>query len=96
MTIPYNIGLESLTEKITAKFETRFEDIGKGKKKLTYIVPGEFTVNGDTLVLTGSEAGKLGSITYHTVKSLMPPIKPLKKYFDGMIGVLEKLNKPIF
>lgn len=96
MTIPYNIGLESLTEKITDKFKKRFDDIGDNKKKLLFIVPGEFTVNGEPLELTGSEAGKLGSITYHTVKSLMPPIKPLKKYFEGMIDVLEKLNKPIF
>lgn len=96
MTIPYNIGLESLTEKITDKFKKRFDDIGEKKKKLFFIVPGEFTVNGLPLELTGSEAGKLGSITYHTVKALMPPIKPLKTYFEGMIDVLEKLNKPIF
>lgn len=96
MTIPYNIGLETLTEKITDKFKKRFEDIGDGKKKLYFTVPAEFTVNGVPLDLTGSEAGKLGSITYHTVKALMPPIKPLKRYFEGMIDVLEKFNKPIF
>lgn len=95
MTIPYNIGLESLTGKITEKFEKRFDEID-GTKKVTYTVPGEYTVDGVPLELTGSEAGKLGSITYHTVKTLMPPIKPLKEYFEGMIDVLQKLNKPIF
>ena len=96
MTIPYNIGLERLTEKITSKFITQFEDIGGGKKKLLYLVPGELTVDGTELSLTGYEAGKLGSIIYHTVGRLMPPIEPLKRYFEGMISILAKLNKPIF
>ncbi len=96
MTIPYNIGLSRLTEKITDKFITRFDDLPDGKKKLSFIVPGELTIDGEELVLTGYEAGKLGSIIYHTVTGLMPPIKPLKKYFEGMMNVLEKLNQPIF
>ncbi|UYZ01848.1 DNA-directed RNA polymerase (plasmid) [Peribacillus frigoritolerans] len=96
MTIPYNIGLEGLTKKISAKFETVFEDNGEGGKRLLFRVPVELTVDGQPLVLTGSECGKLGSLIYHTVKGLMPPIKPLKQYFNGMMNVLAKLNKPIF
>lgn len=96
MTIPYNIGLEGLTEKITAKFITEFEEQPDGTKKLKFIVPGDLTVDNIPLILTGREAGKLGSIIYHTVRSLMPPIKPLKDYFEAMINVLEKLNRPVF
>jgi hypothetical protein len=83
MTIPYNIGLARLTEKITDKFVTRFDDLPDGKKKLSFIVPGELTIDGEELVLTGYEAGKLGSIIYHTVTRLMPPIKPLKNTLRG-------------
>lgn len=96
MTIPYNIGMEGLTTKITDKFIPRFEEQPDGKKKLSYLVPAELTQGGEEIVLTGHEAGKLGSIIYHTVTGLMPPIKPLKKYFEGMMDVLERLNQPIF
>lgn len=96
MTIPYNVGLEGLTEKITDKFKRRFEVSEDGSKRLKYTVPCELTVNSAPLELTGYEAGKLGSIIYHTVKSLMPPIQLLKEYFEGMINVLAVLNKPIF
>lgn len=96
MTIPYNIGLAHLTEKITDKFVTQFKEGPEGIVKLTYLVPGELSVDGEEFVLTGQEAGKLGSIVYHTITKSMPPIKPLKKYFEGMMKVLEKLNQPIF
>lgn len=95
MTIPYNIGLESLTEKITGNFKMYFVE-EDGSKKLRFLVPAEFTVDGEELVLSGKEAGKLGSLVYHTVKGLMPPIQPLKDYFSGILKVLAKLNKPIF
>ena len=95
MTIPYNIGLESLTEKITVNFQRSFVE-ENGAKKLRFLVPAEFTVDGKELNITGKNAGKLGSIVYHTVKGLMPPIQPLKDYFTGVLKVLAKLNKPIF
>lgn len=96
MTIPYNIGLEGLTKKISAKFETVFEDNEDGGKRLMFRVPGELTEDGIPLLLTGSECGKLGSIIFRTVNGLMPPIIPLRQYFNGMIDVLAKLNRPIF
>ena len=95
MTIPYNIGLESLTEKITAKFEKYFIE-EQGKMRLKFLVPVEYTVNSEPLILTGSEAGTLGAVIYRTVKGLMPPIQQLKDYFSGFIVVLSKVNKPIF
>jgi DNA-directed RNA polymerase len=95
MTIPYNIGLESLSEKITDKFQKSFVE-EKGAKKLRFLVPAELTIDGKELIITGKDAGKLGSIIYHTVKGLMPPIQPLKDYFTGVLKVLAKLNKPIF
>lgn len=95
MTIPYNIGLETLTEKITDKFRKYFVE-EEDAKKLRFLVPAEFTVDGEELILTGQYAGKLGSIVYHTVKAMMPPIQPLKDYFSGMLKVLAKVNKPIF
>lgn len=95
MTIPYNIGLESLQEKITENFTKYFEE-EEGSKKLRFLVGGELTVDGKDLVITGQEAGKLGSIVYQTVKGLMPPVQPLKDYFKGILKVLAQLNKPIF
>lgn len=95
MTIPYNIGLETLTEKITDKFVQYFEGEGKNAK-LRYEVPAEFTVDGQKLILCGAEAGKLGSLVYHTVKAVIPPIQPLKDYFKGILKVLSVVNQPIF
>ena len=95
MTIPYNIGLESLSKKITDKFQCYFVE-ENNVKKLRFLVPAELTVDGKELIITGRDAGKLGSIVYHTVKGLMPPIQPLKDYFTGVLKVLAKLNKPIF
>ena len=95
MTIPYNIGLESLTEKITAKFEKYFIE-ENGKMRLKFLVPADYTVNGEPLILTGSEAGTLGSVIYRTVKGLMPPIQILKDYFSGFITILSKVDKPIY
>ncbi len=97
MTIPYNIGLEALTSKITDNFEMYFVEGENGKKNVMFKVPQDLTVCGkQPLLLNGHEAGKLGSIVFHTVNSLMPPIEPLKKYFRKMLNVLAKLNKPIF
>lgn len=97
MTIPYNIGLESLTSKITDKFEMFFVEGKEGKKNVMFRVPEGLRVRSDhELVLNGREAGKLGSIVYHTVRTMMPPIEPLKNYFRGMLNVLATLNKPIF
>ena len=95
MTIPYNIGLESLSEKITDNFQKSFVE-ENGAKKLRFLVPAELTIDGKELIITGKDAGKLGSIVYHTVRGLMPPIQPLKDYFAGVLKVLAKLNKPIF
>lgn len=95
MTIPYNIGLKSLTGKITDNFIKSLE--GEcGNKKLKFVVPAEFTIDGKDVVLNGQEAGKLGSLVFNTVKRLMPPIQPLKDYFAGILKVLAKVNKPIF
>jgi DNA-directed RNA polymerase len=95
MTIPYNIGLEGLTEKITDNFQKSFVE-ENGVKKLWFLVPAELTIDGKELMITGKIAGKLGSIIYHTVKAMMPPIQPLKDYFARVLKVLAKLNKPIF
>ena len=95
MTIPYNIGLESLTNKITDQFEKYFVE-EDGGKRLRFLIPAELTVDSKELIITGQDAGKLGSIVYHTVKGLMPPIQPLKDYFKGVLKVLAKINKPIF
>lgn len=95
MTIPYNIGLKSLTGKITDNFIKSLEG-EDGNKKLRFLVPAEFTVEGKEVVLNGKEAGKLGSLVFNTVKRLMPPIQPLKDYFTGILKVLAKVNKPIF
>lgn len=83
MTIPYNIGLESLSEKITDKFQKSFVEENGAKKLRFFLVPAELTIDGKELIITGKDAGKLGSIVYHTVKGLMPPIQPLKDYFAG-------------
>jgi DNA-directed RNA polymerase len=95
MTIPYNIKLESLTEKITDKFEKFFIDEGK-TKKLLFKVPKELSRNNEAFNLTGHEAGKLGSIVYLVVTSMMPPIQPLKDYFAKIIRIVAKINEPIF
>lgn len=95
MTIPYNIGLEKLTEKITDKFVKYL--VGEGKDaKLMFEVPEEFTVDGRKLILKGAEAGKLGSLVYHTVRAVIPPMQPLKDYFESFLKVLSKVNQPIF
>lgn len=95
MTIPYNIKLDSLTERITDKFEKFYQD-KDGSMKLFYKVPKEFSCNNVPFVLTGHEAGKLGSIVYIVVTSMMPPIEPLKDYFKKMLRILSILNEPIF
>jgi len=95
MTIPYNIGLEGLTEKITDKFDKYIEEID-GAKKLRFLVPGTLTVDGQPMTITGQEAGKLGSVIYHTVKGLIPPIQILKDYFTGILKIMSRVNKPIF
>jgi hypothetical protein len=99
MTIPYNISLEGLTEKITDNFEKYFveENVnGTTVKKLMFKVGGEFTVNGEPVILTGSEAGKLGSIIFNVVNTMMTPVQSLKQYFHKMLVILKYINKPMF
>lgn len=95
MTIPYNIGLKSLTAKITSSF-TKIYEGEEENKKVKFIVGGELTYGGEEVILNGREAGKLGSLVFFTVRRLMPPIQPLKDYFSGILKVLGEINKPIF
>ncbi len=103
MTIPYNIKLEGLTEKITENFEKFYDKVEimengvkKIEHKLFFKVDGKQSVNGKSFVLTGSEAGKLGSIIFNTVNIIMTPLDPLKRYFKDMIKIVSHLNEPIY
>lgn len=90
MTIPYNISLEGLTDQILNDFIKYTDD-----KKLYFKVPSEYTLNNEELVLTGSQAGKLGAIVFKVVSNSMPNIKVLRVYFNKVIDILSKLNLPV-
>ena len=93
MTIPYNIGLETLSERITEKFDRFFTEVD-GSKKLFFRVSGEFTLDGREVILTGREAGILASVVFKTVSNIIPNVEHLKNYFRGMISILRWLNQP--
>ncbi len=137
MTIPYNVGLKTMSKRLLEKYEKGYEDVGdvnavfggivgniwksegdhtlaecqaryvKGEektklkrkvmdKRLIFKVPANKTLSGEGVVLTGYEAGKLASIVYRVVNSMMPSINPLRSYLRNMINVLAKLRKPVF
>lgn len=52
--------------------------------------------NNDELIFTQTELNKLGNIIKQTVLSIIPPFNNLKKYFDGIIEILNILNLPIY
>jgi len=96
MTIPYNVKLESMTKQLTDKFETFYVEVSKDTKKLYFKIPAALTVDNKEHILTGREAGLLGSIVYKTVLSIIKPVNDYRNYISKIIKIFKLLNKPIF
>lgn len=104
MTIPYNIGLEGVTEQITDKFlkvlveqqPPVIDKYGKNKKNLFYIIPSELTLKNESVKITGRQAGLLGSLIYRTVLTFISPVNDLREYFKSVMKIFKLLGKPIF
>lgn len=66
------------------------------KGKLFFKVNKKESVNGESFVLTGSEARKLGLLVYIVITSMIKPIIPLRNYFNDIFKILSHLNQPIY
>lgn len=78
MTIPYNISLEGIVEKIEDSMVS--EKIWENKK-CYYVIKPEFVKGGGSLTLNGSAFGKLAYIIYNSLYQIAPPLKGLILFF---------------
>lgn len=92
MTIPYNISLSGISEKIqsTIVSHTVWED-----KKIYYYIKPEFVKNRDSLVINGNCFGGLVKCIFTSLYNIAPPIQVLVKYFTSITKLLKEIDKPI-
>lgn len=93
MTIPYNITLDGISEKIV---ETIVAKVDWVLKKPYYIINPKYVTDDKPLVLGASEFGVLSYLIYSSLYDIAPVINPLIKYLSSMVRFLDKLKLPIF
>lgn len=96
MTIPYNVGLNTMTKQLVEQgfFNLKWESLDK-LKTCFYEVNPDYVKNKEKLYLTSSEMGALSNILHKSVYNIFPTLKFFKNYLDELINVIIKLNKPI-
>jgi DNA-directed RNA polymerase len=74
----------------------KIKDKNKNKGSYIYIPHKEIYERNNSFYLTSSELFKFALIVRITVLNIIPPFIKLKKYFDGIINILEALDLPFF
>ena len=93
MTIPYNISLSGITEKLesTIVLEKIFEH-----KKCYYKIDPDFIRGQDkVLCLTASEFGVLSRFIYNSLYDMIPSLKLLTEFLNSLVKLLQKVDKPV-
>nr|QWO71425.1 RNA polymerase [Termitomyces sp. T73sscA] len=108
MTIPYNVGLETMGKQlISAGFFTRYtESLCQEKDKDTIdskicyfysvspnLIKEEF--KGDIINFSSREMGKFFSLLYSAVYETFPSLKKYVEYLNKFADIFGKLNAPI-
>nr|QWO71412.1 RNA polymerase [Termitomyces sp. T28]QWO71415.1 RNA polymerase [Termitomyces sp. T60a]QWO71420.1 RNA polymerase [Termitomyces sp. T99]QWO71421.1 RNA polymerase [Termitomyces sp. T132]QWO71424.1 RNA polymerase [Termitomyces sp. T8] len=106
MTIPYNVGLNTMGQQlISAGFFSRHTECMYKEKdtissKICYfysvspnLIKEEF--KGDIITFTNSEMGKFFSMLYSAVYETFPSLKKYIEYLNKFADIFGKLNAPI-
>lgn len=90
MTIPYNITYVGGREYLKDCFNIIWDD---NNKIYQYILLDKYTYNKDNqIILSSQEFNKFSLILFNTLFDIYPNLKSTIKYFNDIIGLINKLN----
>jgi DNA-directed RNA polymerase len=95
MTVPYNVGLQKMTDQLinAGFFSKEYDDLSN--KYLYYIVDKSILKEDETLILSDYQFGMFTSILFTVIFKKFPSLKEFKNYVDKLTLIILKLNKPL-
>jgi len=95
MTVPYNVGLKTMSDQLISAgfFSKEYDDLSK--KYIYYIVDKSILKEDEILILTDRQFGIFTSILFTTIFKKFPTLKEFKNYVDKLTHIILKLNKPL-
>ena len=89
MTIPYNVGLNSMLEQLVSAefFKKKFESL-LDHNCVYYIVSPDILKNefkNETVILDGSEMGNFATLLYFSVYKIFPNLENYVKFLNNLL-----------
>ena len=94
MTIPYNISLNGVSEKLI-ELLVQEKSYNKADKTYNYKIRPEFCINNESVILNSSEFGELSAFIFNSLYNIAPLLKELVNYFNASIKSLYNIGKPV-